>query len=102
MARLIFGINNFWTEVTSALNVDFGTKLGSNINYRHQLKSLVMLKLTICSETFCWSQFKFEVVCRSTEAGALLLLGKDRKILILSRDISKFKTPASVVCSRKT
>ena len=33
-----------------------------------------------------------------TEAGALLLLGKDRKILILSPDISKFKAPASVEC----
>ena len=32
----------------------------------------------------------------TTEAGALLLLGRDRKILILSPAISKFKSPASV------
>ena len=31
-----------------------------------------------------------------TEVGALLLLGRDRKILILSPAISKFNSPASV------
>ena len=84
--------------IHSALEVDPTTKTNLFLLFMFNLLINIYTfdyKLFLRTITFLIRAISIDVVT-CTEAGALILLGKDRRILILAPDISRNKGPASV------